>query len=132
MAIITANEILKDPIAGCSFTVKDNGMYSTLLDSLKVRLQCVCGMFEDVNEIIADIVVQSTEIGTNPREFVINEMQFEVRKRMVDFTFIYRSEPYEFETLWMKARAEKLFGNAFSDKALDWVNAVRDMRGKRF
>jgi hypothetical protein len=118
---------MNDPLAGCSDIVKETAGYATLLNKLLTHLSIIRG--GNNSDIIADkIRNEMFDIGTDPKEYQVNELQYEIRLGTIGDNRI-TSEGFENVLInrWFKI----VYKRDGEDTGLRFVNMLKGNREKR-
>lgn len=126
MEAINVNDVISHPLAGCLTFTTQPGSYTTLVDSLYLRLCVIHG--KRVSTYIFDqINLEGEKIIIFKKEYVINELQYEIRH------WLLKEDPqceyYESEII--DAWAEKLLSKLDTDAVLDFIVQLKQFRARR-
>lgn len=123
MDAININEIISKPLAGCLPFTKQPGSYATVIDSLFMRLRIIHG--KRVSTYILDqINLEGEKIIIFKKEYVINELQYEIR--------ICQNNTVEsMESELIDQWAKSLLEDFREDRVLDFIIQLKQARARR-
>lgn len=127
MRPINVNTIMDDPLAGCNENIHNIVGISTLVNRLNTMLQLIRG---DARAAVirSSIEKEIKTIGINDREYLINELQYEVR---IGTLGPNRITSEEFENVLINRWFKIVHKRDGEDVALRFVNMLKGNREKR-
>lgn len=126
MDAININDVIDKPLAGCLPFTKSAGTYTTLIDGLFIRLAIIHG--KRVSTYILDqINIEGEKIIIFKKEYVINELQYEIRLFNKSITPGYEIYESTYIDLW----AEKLMDRMDENAVLDFISKLKQFRARR-
>jgi hypothetical protein len=129
MGHIPIKVIAEDPLVGCSDQLGDDaGSWENMLNFLVSNLSLITNS-ELADQLSGAIAIESSESGIDQSQYIVNELQYEIRQRMLGSL---KTTNEQFETVLLNRWSKYLLRDHDTNQVLDFITFVKSNRTKRY